>query len=166
MNSFNPEQFEAELNRLRPARPPRELLDRISNELQLRSARFPQLAQTKRPAWNLRALGPWLAPACAVLALGAAFYLGHQRARSALAQKLRAPGAPAGVPTLKADQVEIDRQLLADFDAVADLPSGEPIRFRCEQWMDKVRWRDSAKGVAFEQTIPRLEIVPVRLETY
>ena len=68
-------------------------------------------------------------------------------------------------PLLKADKVEIDRQLVADFDAVGKLPSGEPVRFRCQQWMEKVWLRDTAKGVVIEQTTPRLEIVPIRFET-
>ena len=76
------------------------------------------------------------------------------------------PIASADRPLLKADKVEIDRQLVADFDAIARLPSGEPVRFRCQQWMDKVWLRDSAAGLVIERTTPRLEIVPVRFETY
>jgi hypothetical protein len=69
-------------------------------------------------------------------------------------------------PTLKADRVEIDRQLVGAFDAVARLPSGEPIRFRCRQWMDQVVFRDSSRGVVVEKRSPRLEVVPVGFETY
>ena len=76
------------------------------------------------------------------------------------------PLASSARPLLKADKVEIDRQLVAGFDAIARLPSGEPIRFRCQQWMDKVRLRDSGAGLVIERTTPRLEIVPVRFETY
>jgi hypothetical protein len=67
---------------------------------------------------------------------------------------------------LKADKVEIDRQLVADFDAITDLPGAQPMRFRCEQWVDKVRLRDTAAGLVIERTTPRVKIVPVRFDTY
>jgi hypothetical protein len=69
-------------------------------------------------------------------------------------------------PTLKADEVVIDRKLLASFDTVANLPDGEPVRFRCREWVDAVTLRDSGRGVEVEQRTPRLEVVPVSFETY
>jgi hypothetical protein len=69
-------------------------------------------------------------------------------------------------PALKADNVELDQQLVASFDAVARLPSGQPVRFRCREWADAVVMRDSASGIVVEQRTPRLEVVPVSFETY
>jgi len=56
--------------------------------------------------------------------------------------------------------------LVATFDAVGQLPDGEPIRLRCRQWRDEVILRDSARGVVIERQSPRLEVVPVKFETY
>jgi hypothetical protein len=67
---------------------------------------------------------------------------------------------------LKADDVQIDEQLVSTFDAVAPLPSGEPVRFRCRQWLDEVVLRDSKRGVEVTRRVPRVEVVPVSFETY
>lgn len=72
----------------------------------------------------------------------------------------------AAATPLKADSVQIDRQLVASFDAVARLPGGEPIRFRCREWVDEVVLQDKARGLVVEQRAPRLEVIPVRFETY
>jgi hypothetical protein len=66
----------------------------------------------------------------------------------------------------RAEEIEIGRTLLATFDAVAELPSGEPVRFRCQQWADTTMFRDRARGINVEQSTPRLEVVPVSLDTY
>jgi hypothetical protein len=67
---------------------------------------------------------------------------------------------------VKADDVRIDQQLVSTFDAVALLPTGEPVRFRCREWMDEVVLRDSRRGVEVARRVPRVEVVPVRFETY
>ena len=67
---------------------------------------------------------------------------------------------------LKADKLEIDRHLIARFDAIGHLPNGQPVRFRCAQWLDNVSVRDSATGLLIERTAPRLEIVPIGFEAY
>lgn len=69
------------------------------------------------------------------------------------------------LPTLRADGIEFGQQLLAAYDAVAQMPGGEPVRFRCREWMDEVVLRDSARGIVIEQRVPRLEVVPVCFET-
>lgn len=164
MNPFNPEQFEAELRRLRPALPPRSVLARTAAELAALPAGVAGGTQPAGPSWIRSMLLRWLVPAGVVTALCAGLYLKNQGTTPPMPGQARL--AAARPPVLKADKIEIDRQLVADFDAVAKLPSGEPVRFRCEQWMDKVQWRDSRKGLVVEQTTPRLEIVPVRFETY
>lgn len=164
MSEFNPEQFEAELKRLRPAQPPAEVLNRISTEVTSRATPPSQSRPPRRLSWNWTGLLRWAVPFGALAVVCVALYLKHQVTSLAQPQTHRLASSDRSV--LKADKVEIDRQWVADFDAVAKLPSGEPVRFRCEQWMDKVQWRDSRKGLAVEQTTPRLEIVPIRFETY
>ena len=72
--------------------------------------------------------------------------------------------APKVIP--QPEDVEIDRQLVALFETVAKLPSGVPVRLRCQEWTDDVVLRDSARGLVIERRTPRLEVVPVSLETF
>jgi len=67
---------------------------------------------------------------------------------------------------VRADDVEIDRQLVDAFDAVATMPDGEPVRVRFQQWMDEVVLRDNKHGVAIQQRTPRFEVIPVGFETF
>jgi len=76
------------------------------------------------------------------------------------------PDISVPVPALKADQVEIDQQLLSSFDTVAEMPDGEPVRMRVNQWMDEVTLRDSASGVEVVQRTPRVKVVPVSFAVY
>jgi len=81
--------------------------------------------------------------------------------------------ALAGVHTTPANPgagssrtIQVDHSLVSAFDAVAELPNGEPVRFRCRKWMDDVRLIDSSGGLLIEQSSPRVEVIPVRFETY
>jgi len=67
---------------------------------------------------------------------------------------------------VKADDVQINQELVSTFDAVAPMPGGEPVRFHIREWMDEVVLQDSARGVVIEGRSPRVEIVAVRFETY
>jgi hypothetical protein len=163
MNDFNPEQFEAELQTLRPAKPPERATARILKALAERATRDGSPAGSPRPRLDWAALARWLVPAAAVIVLLGGWLFGHPNAPAEPPRPRHL--ASSAHPLLKADKVEIDRRLVADFDAVAKLPSGEPVRFHCQQWMEKVSLRDTAKGLVIEQTAPRLEIVPVRFET-
>ncbi len=160
---MNPEldQFEAELQRLRPAKAPEEFVASLAKPPRRRP---PQM----RPARERKVLVTWrwlrwLAPAMAMLLVGAILIVRYYQP-----EKLdRAnSGVAVAKPVINADRVDIDRQLLAAFDAVARLPGGEPVRFRCRQWMEEVVLRDTSTGVIVEQQTPRLEIVPVKFETY
>lgn len=157
------EQFEAELQRLRPAKAPEELLASVSRPPQVG---LPQPTSKPRRGPGLgtwwRRL-QWLAPAAAAIILAAVLIARLQTRDHPNAGRLY---RAAPKPVIKADQVEFDRQLLAAFDAVARLPGGEPVRFRCRQWMDEVVLRDTATGVIIEQQTPRLEVVPIKFETY
>lgn len=103
----------------------------------------------------------WLAPATVgVLALAVLLWqLGRDNHRPP-------PASVAAAPAFTADQVEINRQLLDSFEAVANLPDGEPVRLRCQQWVDAVTLRDSVRGVEVVRRMPRLEVVPVGYATY
>ena len=113
-----------------------------------------------QPVWRL--LRRWLAPAAALgvmLALLVWLVWQERRQHGRLA-------AAGDKPALKADKVELDQQLVGMFDAVARLPDGQPVRFRCREWADEVVLSDSARGIVVEQRTPRLEVVPVSIETY
>jgi hypothetical protein len=171
VNDHDLDLFEAELQGLKPARPPQDFATRLSRAV----AREDQRPKTEDRAnsegraasfslairqlrWHLR----WLAPAT-VMALAALVVLRSDL----LGLRSAAPGIMAApAPALKADDVKIDSTLVSSYDAVARLPDGEPVRFRCEEWMDEVRLEDSARGLVYSQRVPRVTVVPVRFETY
>jgi hypothetical protein len=74
-------------------------------------------------------------------------------------------GMIAAAP-LKADDVKIEHDLVSSFDTLARLPGGEPVRFRCNQWMDEITFSNKAQGLVLQERTPRLEIVTVGFETY
>lgn len=161
MNEREDELFETELRRLKPARLPDPLHARLEDLPPTAPAqnevRGPSIASFRRAWLWLR----WLAPATMiVLAVLVVVSQGdHHRNTSP-------PAISPPVPSLRADQVEIDRQLLDSFDTVAELPDGEPVRFRCQQWVDEVTLRDSASGVEVVQRTPRINVVPVSFAVY
>jgi hypothetical protein len=161
MNEREQELFEAELRRLKPARLPDEFESRLnalppmpSRELDTR-----RRSPMRRLDWSLWLR--WLAPLTAV-----AVVLLIVVSLSSRGKNSTPPVSAASASTLKADQVEIDRQLLGSFDAIANMPDGEPVRFRFQQWMDAVTLRDSVRGVEVVQRVPRIEVVPVSFATY
>ncbi len=163
MNEFEPEQLEVELQRLRPAAPPEELIARLAAHSPRTGKGHPNRPRTA-PARLLpgRWLA-WFAPLAAATAVTAFFYIRH---RSEPSIQPPTPMAPTPMSAVKADNVEVVQQLVATFDAVAHLPGGEPVRFRCSEWFDDVVLRDSTKGILIEHRIPRLEVHPVSFETY
>ena len=146
MSDFDPQQFESELRRLRPGKPPQETLQRILKKVPARAARpwLPSMPEMGgRWARLLRLLIP--AGAVTVLLTTWVFQRGHP------STKPTAPQRVAVHSPVKADKVEIDRQLVADFDAVGKLPNGEPVRFRCQQWMEKVKLREIGRASCRER---------------
>lgn len=178
MNDNELEHFEAQLRSVNPARPPAEFLERLKSETAVLVAeRRTQTAVAAPPAQPVRTAVPatvfapepaswftwllsvsrWLIPATAVLVVGAIIWRGNPPAGHG--------PETASIP-VKANDVQIDQQLVSTFDAVALLPSGEPVRFRCREWMDEVVLRDSRRGVEVARRVPRVDVVPVRFETY
>ncbi len=173
MNEQDPERFEAELRRLRPARPPAEFMDRLV-------AARPERAAEREPEEGAAGVSPvwvgwrWLRIWAPITAAAAAVAWVAWRQVGELQP---VPVAPAAAvqhdavasrilePVMRADDVELGHQLVAAYDAVAELPGGEPVRFRCREWVDEVVLRDSARGVVIERRTPRFEAVPVCFET-
>lgn len=163
MNDSEQQLFEGELRRLAPASPPAGLMAKLA-EARVESNVAPLLRRSALDPQLFWRLLRWLAPAAAlgaaavVLLVWAPFHPESQR-------RANPPLVPSK-SALKADGVEIDQQLVASFDAIARLPSGLPVRFRCREWADEVVLRDTARGIVIEQRAPRLEVVPVSFETY
>ena len=162
--------FERLLRRTKPARPPEDFAARLQaaepKPIRVESGTVapsvPDFFRNWR--WSLR----WLIPATAVAVAGLVAWQGSQPFVSSppnLAPISR-PNGNAGGPLIKADDVKVDRRLVSSFDAVARLPDGEPVRFRCENWMDQVVVSDKSRGLVVENSKPRVEVVPVGFETY
>jgi hypothetical protein len=160
MNELGP--FETELRELKPVKPPAEFMSRLSEVLadMAPATKPPAVLPARRLAWP--SLFRWLAPA---MALGMVLVSLNWHVGSPTKNGVPLP-SPAVTSTLKADHVEIDRNLIGDFDAVARMPGGEPVRFRCREWADEVVLHDSTLGITIERRMPRLEVIPVSLETY
>ncbi|MBI4658139.1 MAG: hypothetical protein HY735_04685 [Verrucomicrobia bacterium] len=158
------ERFEAELRRLRPAKPPEDLMARLAAAKPFvhspGSNTTAKSCRTKRRELFLR----WFLPAAATAA--AAVLLALWRLDAPLPNTPQKRPNAASIPALIADDIEIGRRLIATFDTVASLPSGEPVRLRCREWLDEVVLRDKTSGVVIEQRTPRFDIVPVSFETY
>lgn len=75
-------------------------------------------------------------------------------------------GAKPESTGLEASAVVVGHSLVASFDTVARLPGGEPVRFRCREWQDNVVIHDDEHGVVISQSTPRVEVIPMRFETY
>jgi hypothetical protein len=165
MSSMEPENFELELRNLKPATPPEQFLDRLTAALPNQHNTRPQRAFARPFIQRCALFLRWtLAPAA--ISVSILLALLFWKPGSTVSTPGR-PNLPSPVnPVLTADKVEIDRQLVAAFDTVAELPDGKPVRFRCREWVDQVLLQDSAKGLVVEQKIPRMEVEPIRFETY
>jgi hypothetical protein len=163
MSDGDLELFESELRKLKAARPPEDFMARLADAQPLpQTDRKPYRRPMQSDMWLL--LLRWLAPIAAAAGVVAALLV-WRLPSSPNRPPVRSAAVPAK-PALKADDVEIDQQLVAAFDAVARMPDGAPVRYRCFEWADEVALRDSARGVVVEQRTPRLEVVPVSFETY
>ena len=169
MTDSEQDEFEKQLRRTRPATLPADFAARLLAAKPERKAAEPSVPLVPAVAdyfWRHWNAVRWLIPAtAAVLAVMLAWHESQPLARRS---SLPAPGLQAenDAPLLKADEVKIDQTLVSSFDAVARLPGGEPVRFRCENWMDQFVLSDKSRGVVVENRRPRFEVVPVRYETY
>ena len=163
MNEFEPELLETELHRLKPVAPPEDFMERCADTLAAGLPRRSMLYVGTRQRPVLTRWLTWLAPVTAAAAIAAMFFIKP----STTSTRVPAPGQPTQTrEAMKADDVEIVQELVATFDAVAHLPSGEPVRFRCSEWFDDVVLRDSTRGILIQHRVPRLEVEPVSFEIY
>jgi hypothetical protein len=170
MTDQEQENFEMQLRQTRPARPPEDFAARLlaaepQLDLGVESApapSFPDYLRTLRQALR------WLIPAtAAALAVTVVWHdRGPFASRPSGSASSLQKGAGLNAPLLKADDVKIDQRLVSSFDAVARLPGGEPVRFRCENWMDQVVLSDKSRGLVVENRKPRVEVVAMGYETY
>jgi len=153
------DNFELELRRLPPSAVPQDLMARL-RAAQAEPMPSRRLAPPKELRWTDWLAGwrglAWVLPAAAAMLIWLAWHPAVGPGRAGLAE---AHG-------IKADAVRVDHSLIASFDTVAQLPDGEPVRFRCREWHDDLVVKDEANGVFITQSTPRVEVVPVRFETY
>ena len=168
MNEREHDSFEAELFEIRPAKVPDDFAKRLAafppraSASLRRATRLTRVPQPAHPWQLLRWLVPAMASAAGLVAIGV-WRSAPAHMRPASTSTPTAVSAPAA---LRADEVEIGRQLIGTFETVATLASGEPIRLRCREWMDQVVLRDTAHGLAIERRTPRFEVLPVSFETF
>ena len=160
MNDQEQSGFESELQRISPAAVPGPFLER------LRAAAPEVVPDRQAEPWRgsvfqawLHGLR-WLVPAAPVAAAIVIFVQIERRGGGPATT-----GGSSGAGLLASD-VRLDQNLVSSFDAVAELPGGEPVRFRCQEWLDQTVLSDHGRGMVIEQSRPRMEVVPVRFETY
>jgi hypothetical protein len=163
MNDRDQELFETELSRLRPARPPEDFMARLAATPQKLRAQAAQEAEAKAKT-PLGRWFPWVAPLAAAAALVAALAVWHRFTPAPQLQPR--PSVLSAKTSIKPDTLEIDRQLVASYGAVLQLPTGEPVRLLFREWRDDAILRDPSKRIVIEAQTPRLEVVSVSFDTY
>ena len=167
MTDREQQEFEAALRGTRPVKLPEELRSRLL-------AAAPPKKARSAPPWPALAVMGWLRvlrlalPAAAVVLVTAlVVWRNASTSKPGGSRTDSTPGTGELAATpLKADEVKIDQELVSSFDTVARLPGGEPVRFRCNQWMDEITLSNKAQGLVLQERTPRLEIVTVGFETY
>ena len=152
-------QVEASLRKLSPAAVPGQLMERL------------RAAKIARPLPRRPAPAPVTSWANTIFGWHGWTFAGAVGAVALIVWvagfALKTPGiARAPEHGLKANAVQVGHSLVASFDTVAQLPNGEPVRFRCRQWEDRMVVHDDAQGVMITKDTPRLEVIPVGSETY
>jgi hypothetical protein len=102
----------------------------------------------------------WLAPVAGVAAALALVLIVRQEPKPTAAT-----AAENAQPRI-IEEVELDKQLIAAYEGVAELPGGLPLLFRCYGWQEQLTFRDASGAIEVEQRGPRLEIVPVGFDVY
>jgi len=163
VNEQEQEKFEAELRHILPAPVPEDFMARLqaAKPVTEPSQRIRPRPLADQAFWP--GLLRWLAPGLALAAL--ALLIWHVKFGS-LDSADNKSALHAMAYGMKADGVQVDQELVSSFDVVAKLPSGEPVRFRCKKWKDDLLVTDNSRGIEIEQSSPRVEVVPVRVETY
>jgi hypothetical protein len=155
------DRLETAWRQIRPAAAPPELLARLHAARPVQPAMVvppsdaPSLWRQIRLGWRALTLA---APTTAVLLLiWFAWAPG-------LTTKPLIPGAITG--NSAPDNVQVGHSLVASFDTIARVPGGAPVRLRYREWQDNIVIHDRVHGMEITQTTPRIEVIPVRFETY
>lgn len=156
------EELEKELAAMRPAPAPESLLNRL-RKLPPRSIATQRGEAPGFAIWFSRLFRPLAATAVVIMAAVSAGWWLQVRQHDALPKPT--PAAQLD-PVLTASEVDIEQTLVASFETVARLPDGQSVRFRYEEWLDEFRVRDDMRGMVVERREPRVELVPIRSETY
>jgi hypothetical protein len=169
-------RFEGELRKVKAAPVPESFRNRLLSQRPMARLALNSPVARENSTFPWRQLLKWLIPAAAV---GVVILVALPRHPAGPAIDRMSQGVVTSEPTqpvsrlgqtlhpaLEAEELEIGQTWVATFDAVAELPSGEPVRFRCREWTDTTVFRDRTRGLIVERSTPRLEVVPVRFETY
>lgn len=154
------DRLETALRQIRPAAPPAELLARLQAAKPLTPvapvAQSAVACQWTRLAMLWRGLIYGAPAAALLLLLWLAWYPANRTAGL----------LPVASARSNSNDVQVGHSLLASFDTIAQLPGGAPVRFRCREWQDHVTIHDPVHGMEVTETTPRVEIIPLRFETY
>jgi hypothetical protein len=155
------ERFETELRRVTPASLPTDLMDR------LRAPKTGSQPMGRPKPRRISGLVDWFVWMRWVIAatpvVVAAIVFVRLESRSSNGPGKISSAASSGI---KANAIQVNHALVSSFDAVAQLPGGEPVRFRRRKWMDEVVMGDDSHGMMIKQSSPRVEVVQVCFETY
>ncbi|HEX5219631.1 MAG TPA: hypothetical protein VFZ59_08690 [Verrucomicrobiae bacterium] len=163
MSDHEQEKFEAQLRQLKPGKLPEDLVARIQDAVSSRPQTVITARQRATPGF-LQILR-WLVPATAAVIVTTVLWQRQENSGEPGVSNVDLQGSVAATP-LKPDNVQIGKELVSSFDAVATLPGGEPVRFRCQQWLTTVVVDDAKRGLLMESRTPRVVVVPVGFETY
>lgn len=168
MTEHEQNQFEAGLRRIKPRELPEEFHARLRGLDLSVSALATEVRSTAPPSPPVtELLLRWLLPAAAVILVTVAIWHGNRTLgpETVFGDDLQGVTVSETLP-LRPDNIEIGKELVASFDAVATLPGGEPVRFRCQTWVDQVVVNDKSRGLFVENRTPRVVVVPVGFESY
>lgn len=163
MTDHEQEKFDAQLRQLKPAKLPEELVARIQAAV---SSSTSSPRQTTQTSPSFLQILRWLIPATAVLIVVAALLHRQQNTREPALSNVASQESSVIAAPIRPDSVQIGKELVSSFDAVATLPGGEPVRFRCQQWINTVVVDDEKRGLVMQSRTPLVVVVPVGLETY
>ena len=151
-------QLEAELKRLRPAAPSRELLTRLGAELA--PARAP-VVRRPSPNWWLWAGGLAL-PAAAAIAL----LIGYDVRRAAPLPDVKAPEIAAMAPTVFKPIAAENVLYSARDEGVVTLDDGTAARRERLRYVDTITWKNPRTNASVRWTVPREEVrvIPVNFQ--
>jgi hypothetical protein len=154
-------QLEAELGRLRPVSPSRELVQRVGTEL----ATIPVQRRTPWLEWVMVAALPAAAVIALILTLVPRLDDGMPKHDAKSNPAERADGIAAKETTLK--PVAAEKVLVsADDEGVVTLADGTPARRERLHYVDTITWKNPRTNASLTWSVPREEVrvVPIAFQ--